>query len=273
MQIQYHTKLDGFITMTDDVGHYSMVNNNESFKFIWCQSGEVCLDIDYSPSTINENQIVCLSPYQKIDFKSSKGKCIILSFDSNFYCIYGHDSEVSCNGILFNGSSNVIRLNISDSLSVKLKQTLDMLKEEDSNQDDLKEEMLRILLKRFIVICTRIARCNIDNNADQFKAVEIIRQFYILVDNHFKEKKQVKDYADMLNRTSKTISNLFSKYDLPSPLQIIHLRIESEAKRLLRDTNKSAKDIAYLLGFDDVATFSRFFKKQNGKSISEFRNL
>ena len=100
---------------------------------------------------------------------------------------------------------------------------------------------------------------------------DVIRQFYVLVASHFKEKKQVQDYADMLCRSPKTISNLFSLYGLSSPLRVIHERVDAEAKRLLLYTGKSAKEISEILGFEDLATFSRFFKKMNKESLSEYR--
>jgi len=81
----------------------------------------------------------------------------------------------------------------------------------------------------------------------------------------------VQDYANMLHRSPKTLSNLFTTCGLPSPLRIIHERIEAEAKRLLLYSQKSAKEITEILGFEDQATFSRFFKKMNQKSISDFR--
>ena len=70
--------------------------------------------------------------------------------------------------------------------------------------------MLRIILKRFIITCTRIAREMFDVDPGRENTFDVIRQFYVLVDSHFKEKKQVQDYADMLCRSPKTISNLFS---------------------------------------------------------------
>ena len=78
-------------------------------------------------------------------------------------------------------------------------------------------------------------------------------------------------YAELLYRSPKTISNLFAEYGLPTPLRIIHERVEAEAKRLLLYTNKSAKEISGILGFDDIAAFSRFFKKMTKESISEYR--
>ncbi len=131
--------------------------------------------------------------------------------------------------------------------------------------------MLRIVLKRFIITCTRIARTRFGVGRENERTFDIIRQFYVLVDQNFREKKQVQDYADMLCRSPKTLSNLFSICGLPSPLRVIHERIDAEAKRLLLYTRKSAKEISSLLGFEDLATFSRFFKKMTGESVSDYR--
>jgi AraC-like DNA-binding protein len=44
-----------------------------------------------------------------------------------------------------------------------------------------------------------------------------------------------------------------------------------EARRLLHYTNMQVKEIAYEIGYDDVQAFSRFFKKQECISPSEFK--
>ena len=86
------------------------------------------------------------------------GEYLSLLFNSNFYCIFGHDSEVSCNGFLFNGSSNVLKLKLSSEQVAALRDISGIFMNECNVQDDLQEEMLRIILKRFIITCTRIAR-------------------------------------------------------------------------------------------------------------------
>ena len=104
------------------------------------------------------------------------------------------------------------------------------------------------------------------------RTFDVVRRFYVLVDQYFREKKQVQDYADMLHKSPKTLSNIFSTCKLPSPLRVIHERVEAEAKRLLLYSSKSAKEIADILGFEDQASFSRFFKNMTGQSAVQFRN-
>lgn len=50
-------------------------------------------------------------------------------------------------------------------------------------------------------------------------------------------------------------------------------RILLEAKRELYYGAESIKGIAYMLGFDDPAYFTRFFKKHEGVGPQEFKDM
>lgn len=272
MEYHLNTSLDGNIAMTFRFHEDSVLQKNKSlYKFIWVQAGSLDIEIDHVIIHLEKDEIISLTPLHHIEIKKVDGEYLTFLFNSNFYCIYGHDNEVSCNGLLFNGSSNIARLKLSPVQAENLHDIIRIFMGECSIQDNLQEEMLRIILKRFIITCTRIAREKFEVNLEKEKSFDIIRQYYVLVDNHFKEKKQVQDYADLLFRSPKTLSNLFSSYGIPSPLRIIHERIEAEAKRLLLYTDKSAKEISEILGFEEQAAFSRFFKKMTNESISDYR--
>lgn len=57
-----------------------------------------------------------------------------------------------------------------------------------------------------------------------------------------------------------------------STVEIINSRIAEEARLLLRQTNWNVSEIAYVLGFDEVAHFSNFFRKHTSLSPLKFRN-
>lgn len=241
------------------------------YKFIWVQRGTLTLVIDHVETQLAAGEIVSLTPLHRIEFGESGAEYLALLFNSDFYCIYGHDDEVSCNGLLFNGSSDVMRLKLTAGQSEALHEITDRMVAEYAVADNLREEMLRILLKRFIITCTRVARERFAAGAGSERQFDIVRRYYVLVDRYFREKKQVQEYALLLHRSPKTLSNLFAVYGLPSPLQVIRDRTQAEARRLLLYTSKSAKEVAGILGFEDAASFSRFFKGATGKSISEYR--
>ena len=272
MEYNFNTRLNGRIALTDAFDASPVLQKDKSlYKFIWVQDGTLSIEIDHIPMTLEKNEIICLSALHHILIEEINGKYLTLLFNSNFYCIFGHDKEVSCNGFLFNGTSNIMRLQLSESQADILAEITNRLSKEYQIKDNLQEEMLRTLLKRFIITCTRIAREKFSVSHEKEKSFDIVRQYYVLVDSHFKEKKMVQDYADMLHRSPKTLSNLFMSYGLPSPLRIIHERMEAEAKRLLLYSSKSAKEIAEILGFEDISAFSRFFKNMTGESITDYK--
>ena len=268
-----NAKIKGRIVLTDSLHEDpDLLKDKTLYKFIWVDSGEVELDIDHQQLVLKKGQLIPLSHLHHLEFLRIEGKYHALLFNGNFYCIHGNDHEVSCSGFLFNGSSHLIRFTLNEKERKELDTITEALENEFTVSDSLQEEMLRILLKRFIIQCTRIARHRMNITREKESGFEIVRQYYNLVDEHYRTKKQVQDYADMLHKSPKTLSNIFSTCKLPSPLRVIHERVEAEAKRLLLYSNKSAKEIADILGFEDQASFSRFFKNMTGQSAVQFRN-
>ncbi len=272
MKLSLVTPLKGTLLLSDEVSHYTeLLQENNLYKFIWVRTGELSLTVDHIPIQLLAGEVLPLSPLQRLEIKSGVGESLLLAFDSNFYCIFGHDGEVSCNGLLFTGQVEPLRLRLSEERGAALAQVVDELKVEYDVDDGLREEMLRMQLKRFIIICTRIAREHFAVDAPREQVFDIVRQFFVLVDQHFRTRKRVQDYAEMLHRSPKTLTNLFATYGHPTPLSVIHDRVNAEARRLLLYTNKSAKEVAYMVGYEDAAAFSRFFAKMNNLSITEFR--
>lgn len=272
MELVFNTPLKGNLVLCTDLHASDALQRYAGlYKFIWVRRGTLSLEVDHVPVRLCEGEIVPLSPLHRLENPKVEGEYLALLFDSNFYCIFGHDSEVSCNGFLFNGTTEVMRLEPDEQQAETLIRVVEELRREYAVEDGLREEMLRMQLKRFIILCTRIARSKFTADGEGERSFDIVRQFYVLVDTHFRTHRRVQDYAGMLHRSPKTLSNLFAAYGKPSPLSVIHDRLNAEARRLLLYTPKTAKEIAYLLGYEDTAAFSRFFSKMNGESITAFR--
>ncbi|MBK7466049.1 MAG: helix-turn-helix transcriptional regulator [Saprospiraceae bacterium] len=94
-----------------------------------------------------------------------------------------------------------------------------------------------------------------------------------MVDLHFRTKSTLQEFASMLHKSPKTISNVFSKQSAITPLQYIQERKLLEAKRLLKYTDKKIFEISDEIGFKDVQTFSRFFKNLTKMSPSNFKAM
>lgn len=272
MELRFSTKLQGSIALTDSFHTSKPLREDDSlYKFIWSRKGKTVINVDHQVITLQENDIVSLTNLHHLEIEEHNGEYLTLLFNSNFYCIYGNDHEVSCSGFLFNGTSRIMHFQLSEEEQSTCEAIIAGLQSEFQENDNLKEEMLRILLKHFIIHATRIARKNLHITPDMEESFNTVRRFHVLVDQHFKERKQVQDYADMLCKSPKTLSHLFSLYNLNSPLKVIHQRVEAEAKRLLLYSSMTAKEIAHFLGFEDQASFSRFFRKVSGESVTQYK--
>ncbi len=90
---------------------------------------------------------------------------------------------------------------------------------------------------------------------------------------HFREHRDVGFYAEKACLSAKHFSAVIKQETGHTAAHWIHTHIVMEAKRLLhirRDLPVQA--IADMLGFDEQATFSRYFRRETGLSPTEFRN-
>lgn len=246
--------------------------DNSLIQFNWNQSDQkIPIVIDGMQDTLDPHQITTFTYHHKITYPDAAPIAGIL-FNRDFYCIADHDAEIGCNGILFFGTQDLPVLTLDDDHQRKLLLLWQVMIDEFGQNDNVQGEMLQMLLKRFIIICTRLAKEQLITKQLNNAQLDIIRKFNVLVDLHFREKRQVQEYAELLHRSPKTLSNLFGKYGKKSPLQIIQERVALEAKRLLFYTDSQIQEIAYDLGFEDPGHFSKFFKKASGLSPQAFRS-
>ncbi len=264
-------------------GHFRLTDENERLlspssaesKFIhilWNRDKEsVRLEIDGIPVVLESNQLTSLTYLQKIGIPKVAVPLTIFSFNREFYCIHTHDEEVSCNGIIFFGAQSTPIMTLSEAETEKYETLYQVFREEFATRDNIQGEMLRMLLKRLIIKTTRLAKEQRNMTKLGKEQSDLLRKFNSLVDVHYKEKRQVADYAELLFKSPKTLANVFAKQSDKTPLQIIHERIILEAKRQLLYTPKTVKEIAHELGFDEVASFHKMFRKVTSRTPQQFK--
>ncbi len=247
-------------------------NNRSTLSVFWNREKDTILIIDSIEYQIKPNEMIFLTEFHRVDISKIEN-INVLSFNRNFYCINNHDSEIGCKGVLFFGASQVPIISLSDENIEKFEILWNVFLTEIRSKDNLQIEMLQMLLKRFLILSTRIYKEQKNIVQVQVNKMDIIRNFCFLVEVHFRTKHSVSEYAELLNKPAKSLTNLFSAHIEKSPLQIIQDRIFLEAKRVLTNSEKSIKEIAFELGFDDLQSFSRFFKNKQGVSPKEFKGV
>jgi AraC-like DNA-binding protein len=101
---------------------------------------------------------------------------------------------------------------------------------------------------------------------------ELFERFYNDVINHYHESHEVAFYAKRLCLTPKYFATIIKETTGIKASEWINRYILVEAKWMLNhNIQKSVQQIANMLGFSEQASFSRFFKQNEGISPSEFR--
>ena len=253
-----------------DLLSFKKAKQCELYTFIWAKSEAIDLTIDNVPFTVPPHSILALTPIQYLKYNGGKD-VFIYQFNSEFYCIKDHDQEVSCVGILFFGNTNIPVIHLDHTEQQKYNTLHEVFIDELETEDNIQAEMLRMLMARFIIKSTRLLKAKEGiTESPKSSKVDLLREFNYLVEQHFKTEHSVAFYAEKLFRSPKTLSNNFAKLNR-SPLQIIHNRIVLETQRQLVYTDKTAKEIAYDIGFEDASHLSRLFKKHTALSPSAYK--
>lgn len=99
----------------------------------------------------------------------------------------------------------------------------------------------------------------------------IFMQFKDLVEAHYIKTRNVKDYAELMFISTKYLNKTVKDFTLNTAKTFIDQYVILEVKRAIVITNKSFKEIAFEVGFDEVTNFTKFFKKHTGMTPKQFK--
>ncbi|MDA6069919.1 helix-turn-helix transcriptional regulator [Flavobacterium sp. AC] len=110
-------------------------------------------------------------------------------------------------------------------------------------------------------------------STDKISRFDVVtKTFRELLEKNYTTLKRPADYSPKLNISTPYLNECIKNATGFSVSHHIQERVILEAKRLLYHSDKSVKEIASVLGYDDYAYFSRLFTKVTGMSALTFRN-
>lgn len=271
--ITKHSFQDTFSVSTVQFEKACTIDHTEqqnAYSIYWIQEGSGTYNIDFESYTFDDNVLFFLSPGQVFTVDSEQIKTAYkLTFVRDFYCIQTHDKEVACNGVLFNNIYETPFVKPCEKDTKKLSFILESLIEEFQQNETAQYDMLQSYLKQFIICAVRVKKENHIIKEDT--ETRLFKDFSLLVDQNYKTMHSVTEYANRLGLSPKSIAKHFQKLGTKTPSDFIKNRIVLEAKRMLIYTDKTVKEIAFDLGFNDPAYFTRFFTKAILKSPLQFK--
>jgi len=258
----------------NDGSSFDHVQRHNYYSLIWVKQGSGIVRADFKEYDLSASSLFAFSPYQPFIFLAQDIKGVALFFHPDFFCIHKHQAEIACNGVLFNNIYEPPFIGVKDDSSVTLNDVLAQIRNEIQNSTLAQHEILVSYLKIFLIHCSRLKREQAPQARTDLAAVEepfVLQNLKDSIEKNFKTKHSAGEYANELNISIKALAKATKTYFNRTITELISERIIIEAKRELYLTNKTVKEIAYGLGYDDEYYFSRFFKVNTDISPQMYR--
>ena len=256
-----------------DNSYFDHLQRNNYYSLIWVKNGSGKLKTNFSEYSFEANSLFSFAPYQPFMLSSTLIKGVAIYFHSDFFCIHKHQTEVTCNGVLFNNIYQTPFFHVDKTLEETLDTVVEQIKAEIQRPGLAQYELLISFMKIFLISASRSKAQQQPDSVPSAVAGEpvILQSLKEAIERDFKSKHTPQDYAVSLNISPNALAKITKAHFNKTLTNLIAERIIIEAKRELYLTNKSVKEVAYELGYDDEYYFSRFFKKNVNISPQTYR--
>lgn len=241
---------------------------------LWSQNYSGRHIIDYKEYEMRPNDIFFVSPGQvhQVDH-SENPKGMVILFSCNFLQNNYISDTFITNLNLFSEIGSTPPIQITHDSAFHLNELLYKIREILPKDDPYKFDKIGAYLKLFLIECSPYSHPPKAENNDQFLQAggQLIKNFKTLLDANFKSWHKVGDYAKELNISSDYLNNVVKSSMNKTAKELIQQRLILEAKRMGLHTELTSKEIAFQIGFQEPSHFSRFFKKEENISFTQFR--
>jgi len=251
-------------------------HRHDFYTIYWIKKGQLINTIDTVTHAVKKNPLFFLAPglVHKLEF-SEKIEGYMIAFQDAFMCLKDQAATLmGINSSLFfnNQFSSVITLTAEQEKDFEM--VVHMLMKEVHEQAADYETAFHGLLRYFLVLASRIKGSSMLAAPEQHAShnSSLFLQFKNLIEEKYTTLKNVSDYAGILHIKPVLLNEISKQLSGITAGEHIRNRVILEAQRYLYNTDLSAKEIAYKLGFDDPHYFSRFFKKYTNQTPSEFKD-
>ncbi len=246
---------------------------SEWFVALLCIEGESTIYINNEMYSIHKNDILLCHPQTifehkitNLDFKYC-GFCLSPEYVKQISLI----SSNSWNAILFIENNPIIALDENESSLFLQYYNLIRSKFETESQHHLKH-LIDMLLQAFIYEFHDSMEKRIKIDPPQYNSADnLFISFLDILINSYPKQRSVSYYAEKLFVTPKYLSAICKEISGETASDLITRYVKKDIENLLKQPNKTIKEIANELDFANLSFFGKYVKRIFGVSPKEYR--
>lgn len=159
---------------------------------------------------------------------------------------------------------------LTDADVVFIEDMLEKIYQENLANNNWQHSMVMGYMRVLMIYLSRLYTAQF-SNTDTVPDRVLLKRYLDRIEENYTEQHEVSAYADMLNISAGHLSEVVKEQSGKPAIAHIHERLILETKRLLFHTDRSVKEIAFKLGFEDASYFNRFFKRIAGDTPLAYR--
>lgn len=247
------------------------------YQIIYILQGEALLQVNDETSRVMKDDIIILKEgdiHSIYTEPSKKTEIFVIIFHADLIQNYNtllFESKYILS-FLNNSSSIISHIINTDNNHSKLHNIMMGLYDEFTNKENGYELFVKGYLYQLIAI---LARNNTINSRSSFKEIELqkLDKLFKYIETNYKENIDLKMAADILNLSYAYFSRYFKKITGRTFKEYLDYVRICEAEKLILSKNLNISEAAYEVGFSNVSSFNRVFKRVRNYPPSNIKKI
>lgn len=249
--------------------HFALPSRPDFHVIMHLTEGRATHLVDFAPHALRcgDSIFICKGQVHQFDLRSRFDAVLIL-FTEEFLLRHSPRSTALADSRLFNYHLYPPVVERSIARHEGLTELFTSLLGEYQNKDARSTEVLHHWLELLLLKAERgkpgipIARIT-GRDYSEFM------RFKNFVEADFRKTRRAEDYADRMGRSLKTLNALCKRATGRSVKAFVDERTVLEIRRHLSVRDKSVKELAFALGFEDASNLVKYVKRLTGKTPGE----
>jgi AraC family transcriptional activator of pobA len=243
--------------------------SNDFYQIFFLKSATGKFVIDFKEYKDLESKVSAIFPNQIHDIQvDNNSEGYVIMFNDEIFCTEKLQKELKAYCVNIENKLNFIDL--SNEEYHELEEIVKLIYSYSEQKSVFHNEQVRHFVKIILLSLLDKTKDKV-LNTNESNSASLFYEYSAMVDNEFKENRQVANYAEKLGVSTKKLNFVSKEVGGKTSIQIIHDRIFSEARKMIAFSENSLKEIAYELGFDSPSAFNKFILKKSGEKPSDLR--
>lgn len=250
----------------------AFAHRHNYYHLLWMTQAQGVHLLDFVPHPVQPCTVFFVSPAQIHSWTSSvPPRGFVMNISADLFVQMFPRADLAAQFPFFDVASGQPALYLTADQHDALLPLVEAIEAEYLGEGDGRLDIVRSYLLILLTRLRRLAPPPASQEGVSAQGIHLARRFQQRVDQHFLECLPVPAYASQLHVTERQLNDAVKRATGRTAGQVIQQRVLLEAKRLLSLTDMGIAEVAYQLGYDDLAYFCRFFKRHTQTTPGDFR--